>query len=94
MVILLNAAVVSIAMTRNMLVIQGGLTRWPGFLLWDCRCLFLGPSLLSWIPIQSRHCCEDPGRGSVWIVVAATVTTVVEGCVHRRERHHAIFGML
>ena len=55
--------------------LQGVLTRWPGFLLQDCRWLFLGPSLLSWMPIRSRHCCEEPGRVLVWIVIAATVTS-------------------
>ena len=54
MVIVLNAAIVSIAMVWNMSY-AGVLTRWPGFLLRDCRWLFLGPSLLSWMPIRSRH---------------------------------------
>ena len=65
-----------------------------GFLLQDCRWLFLGPGLLSWIPFRSRHCCEEPGRVLVWIVIAATVTKVVEGCVYLRRRYYAIFGML
>ena len=69
-------------------------TRWPGFLLQDCRWLFLGPGLLSWIPFRSRHCCEEPGRVLVWIVTAATVTKVVEGCVYLRKRYYAFFGML
>ena len=56
----------------------GGLTRWPGFLLRHCCWLFLGPSLLSWIPIRSRPCCEEPGRVLVWIFIAAMVTKVVE----------------
>ena len=43
-------------------------------------------SLLSWMPIRSRHCCEEPGRVLVWIVTAATVTKVVEGCVYLRRR--------
>ena len=30
----------------------------------------------------------------VWIVIAATVTKVVEVCVHLRRRYYAIFGML
>ena len=94
MVIVLNAAIVSIAMVWNIRVIQGVLTRWPGFLLRDCRWLFLGPSLLPWMPIRSRHCCEEPERVLVWIVIAATVTKIVEGCVYFRRRYHAIFGML
>ena len=43
------------------------MTRWPGFLLRDCRWLFLGPRMLSWMPIRSRHCCGAPGRVLVWI---------------------------
>ena len=30
----------------------------------------------------------------VWIVIAATVTKVVGGCVYLRRRYYAIFGML
>ena len=94
MVIVLNAAIVSIAMVWNIRVIQGVLTRWPGFLLRDCRWLFLCPILLSWVPIRARHCCEEPGRVLVWIVIAATVTKVVEGCVYFRRRFNAILGIL
>ena len=93
MVIVLNAAIVSIAMVWNMSY-AGVLTRWPGFLLRDCRWLFLGPSLLSWTPIRSRHCGEKPGRVLVWIVIAATLTKVVDGCVCLRRRSYASFGML
>ena len=71
-----------------------GLTRWPGFLLRDCCWPFLSPGLLSWMPIRSRHCCEEPGRVLVWIVIATTVTKVVEGCVYFRRRFYANFGML
>ena len=64
----------------------------PGFLPLDCRWLVLGPSLLSWMPIQSRHCCEESGRVFVWIVTAATVAKVVEGCVYLRRRYYAILS--
>ena len=53
-----------------MRVIQGVLTRRPGFLPRASRWLFLGPSLLSWRPIRSRHCCEEPERVLLWIVTA------------------------
>ena len=31
---------------------------------------------------------------SVWIVIAATVTRVLEGCVYLRRRYKAIFGIV
>ena len=68
----------------------GVFDRCPDFLLRDCRWLFLGPSLLSWMPIRSRHCCKEPGRVLVWIVMATTVTKVVEGCVYLRRRYYAV----
>ena len=45
MVLVWNAAVVSIAMVWRVRVVQGGLARWPGFPLRDCRWLFLGLSM-------------------------------------------------
>ena len=45
MVIVWNAAVVSIAMVWSIRGILGILTRWPDFLLRDCRLRMLGPSM-------------------------------------------------
>ena len=50
--------------------------------------------LLPWMLIRSRHCCEEPERVLVWIVLVATVIKVVEGCVYLRRRSYAFFGML
>ena len=70
------------------------LTRPPGFLLQNCRCLFLGLRVLSWVPIRSRQCCEEPGMVLVWIVISTTVTKVVEGCVYLRRRCYGILFMM
>ena len=66
----LNAAVVTITKVWKIYDILGVLTRWPGFLLRDCRQLFVDPSFLSWMPVRSRHYCEEPGKVLVWIVTA------------------------
>ena len=50
------------------------MTCWPGFLLRDCRWLFLGPSMFS-MSLWSRHCCEETWRVFVWIARSATITS-------------------
>ena len=49
---------------------------------------------IQFVASEEQHCCEEPGRVLVWIVIAATVTKVVEGCLYLRRRYYAIFGML
>ena len=72
MVIVWNAAIVSIAMVWSIWIIHGVLTGWTGFPLWGCSWLSLGWLILNVFSV--RQCCEKPETVFVWIIPAMTVS--------------------